>query len=350
LAENNRISIFCFSCHYWNFCPLACKIAHYLPTILMEMTDNTILKTYIYANGQVLCQHDGDHSAPRYFYIHDRLGSVRQMLDTSANVVKYYTYEPFGEVLEEGGTLTNYMMFTGQYFDTEIDQYYLRARQYDPHIALFTARDPIFGKFEEPLILHVYLYCGNDPVNFTDMNGEFAVVIGGSFSGNFTISAAHEFLVGNFGMVGYYLGLMPAVTEYVGVGGTAGAGFFFGKNTEETGWFNTKGWYGGWIQWAAWGASVSSGFGGVSLTLDVGFSPNAQKAQDLGGWFTEYGGSVTLPAPLHSIFWFQTYSATYSRSDTGIDLYTVSGGTGWSTWRGGWEGHRYRGYAQVQEW
>jgi len=144
-----------------------------LPTTLMEMTDtdNTILKTYIYANGQVLCRHDGDHSAPRYFYTHDRLGSVRQMVDTSANVVKYYTYEPFGEVLEEEGTLTNNMMFTGQYFDTEIDQYYLRARQYDPHISRFTARDPIRGKFEEPLTLHVYLYCINDPTNKIDLLG-----------------------------------------------------------------------------------------------------------------------------------------------------------------------------------
>ena len=59
------------------------------------------------------------------------------MIDTSANVVKYYTYEPFGEILEEEGTLSNYIMFTGQYFDSEIDQYYLRARQNDPHMARF---------------------------------------------------------------------------------------------------------------------------------------------------------------------------------------------------------------------
>jgi len=148
-----------------------------LPTTLMEMTDedNTILKTYIYvyppgrANGQVLCQNDGDYSAPRYFYIHDRLGSVRQIINTSANVVKYYTYEPFGKVLEEDGTLSNYMMFTGQYFDTEIDQYYLRARQYDPHISRFTARDPVFGQVEKPLTLHRYLYCLNDPINMIDL-------------------------------------------------------------------------------------------------------------------------------------------------------------------------------------
>ncbi|MHC4633161.1 MAG: RHS repeat-associated core domain-containing protein, partial [Planctomycetota bacterium] len=142
-----------------------------LPTTLMEMTDNTILKTYIYANGQVLCQHDGDYSAARYFYIHDRTGSTRQIINTSASVVKYYTYEPFGEVLEEDGTLSNKMMFTGQYFDTEIDQYYLRARQYDPYISRFTARDPVYGKFEKPMTLHRYLYCINNPINNLDPSG-----------------------------------------------------------------------------------------------------------------------------------------------------------------------------------
>ncbi|MDH4240644.1 MAG: RHS repeat-associated core domain-containing protein [Phycisphaerae bacterium] len=144
-----------------------------LPTTLMEIDPNIgfIFKTYIYANGQVFSQHDGDYSAPRYFYIHDRLGSVRQIINTSGSIIRYYTYEPFGEVLEEDGTLTNNMMFTGQYFDTEIVQYYLRARQYDPHINRFTARDPIRGKLEEPMTLHRYLYCLNDPINCIDPRG-----------------------------------------------------------------------------------------------------------------------------------------------------------------------------------
>jgi len=163
-----------------------------LPTILMEMTDNTILKTYIYANGQPLCQNDGDYSAPRYFYIHDRLGSVRQIINTSGSVVRYYTYEPFGEVLEEDGTLTNYMMFTGQYFDSEIDQYYLRARQYDPHISRFTTRDPVFGTFEQPLTLHKYLYCATDPVNKIDPTGLWTFYITGTGLASFGWSGVRQ--------------------------------------------------------------------------------------------------------------------------------------------------------------
>lgn len=136
---------------------------------------NSIKKAYIYANSQILAQHDGDYTASRYFYLHDRLGSVRQMVDTAGNVVKLYTYKPFGETLEDEGTLTNPFKFTGQWFDSEIDEYYLRARQYNPHLARFTSRDPVFGKYKEPLTLHKYLYGENDPINLFDPNGASSI-------------------------------------------------------------------------------------------------------------------------------------------------------------------------------
>jgi RHS repeat-associated protein len=119
-------------------------------------------------NSQIIAQHDGSYSASRYFYLHDRLGSVRMIIDTSANVVNYYTYEPFGQTIESGGTLNNPFMFTGQYFDSEINEYYLRNRQYHPHIGRFTTRDLIAGQFDNPLSLHKYLYCENEPVNWID--------------------------------------------------------------------------------------------------------------------------------------------------------------------------------------
>ena len=51
-----------------------------------------------------------------------------QIINQSGSLEKYYTFEPFGKTLEEGGTLTNSFMFTGQYYDSEIGEYYLRAR------------------------------------------------------------------------------------------------------------------------------------------------------------------------------------------------------------------------------
>ena len=45
---------------------------------------------------------------------------------------------------------------------------------YDTQTRRFTSRDPVTGKFKEPLSLHKYLYCLNDPVSKIDPKGEFA--------------------------------------------------------------------------------------------------------------------------------------------------------------------------------
>jgi len=105
-----------------------------LPTILLEINPSTgsLTKTYIYANSEILAQHDGDTSADRYFYLHDRLGSVRLVIDEAGAVQNYYTYEPFGQTIESGGTLDNPFRFTGQLYDEdalvqrELDDFHLR--------------------------------------------------------------------------------------------------------------------------------------------------------------------------------------------------------------------------------
>jgi len=144
----------------------------------IDTADSSIKKTYIYANSQIIAQHDGDHTANRYFYQHDRLGNVRQIIKPDGlygSLANHYTYAPFGELFptEVSETVSNSFRFTGQFYDSEIAQYYLRARQYDPHLYRFTGRDLIDGKFEEPLTLHKYLYCINDPVNKIDPTGKW---------------------------------------------------------------------------------------------------------------------------------------------------------------------------------
>ena len=118
-------------------------------------------------------------SDERLFYIHDRLGSVRLVVDALGDVLNSYTYDPAGLAFPEETheTVYNPFLFTGQWFDPEIQQYYLRARMYDPRLGVFTSRDPVLGKFQEPLTLHTYLYCINDPVNSIDLNGRSRVFV-----------------------------------------------------------------------------------------------------------------------------------------------------------------------------
>ena len=164
-----------------------------LPVILLEIDPDasdpnaSVVKTYLYAHAQILAQHDGHYAESIYFYLHDRLGSVRQVIDADGAVANTYTYEPFGlpfasEVAE---TVSNPWQFTGQYFDAEIAQYYLRARMYDPAIYRFTGRDPDLGQWTEPLTLHRYLYCLNDPIDRIDLTGEFSY-------GEILVTTAHR--------------------------------------------------------------------------------------------------------------------------------------------------------------
>jgi RHS repeat-associated protein len=148
-----------------------------VPAVLLVLdanNNNAILKTYIHANGEVLAQHDGDHTADRYFYLHDRLGSVRQIIDDAGSVVNCYTYDPWGLPVgnETQETISNMYLFAGYVWDSEISQYHCYRRQYDPVLWRFTNRDPVTGNYEEPMSLHKYLYCGNDSINKTDPTGE----------------------------------------------------------------------------------------------------------------------------------------------------------------------------------
>jgi RHS repeat-associated protein len=173
-----------------------------LPTILCEfdLDDSSLTYSYIYAESQVLTQleHGYDSQAEvftledRLFYLHDRLGSIREVVDfddispvdgieDTPVVVAGYTYNPYGqdhssECFENTG-LHNPFKYTGQWYDPEISQYYLRARMYDPQLMRFTGRDPVRGKFADPLMLHKYLYCQNNSINRVDPNGKIVSLV-----------------------------------------------------------------------------------------------------------------------------------------------------------------------------
>lgn len=227
-----------------------------LPVILMELNGSSIEKTYIYANSQIIAQHTGEPSAiNQYFFLHDRLGSVRLVMEPDGDVKNRYIYEPFGDLyensvdFEEEVPACGSFRFTGQYFDSEIEQYYLRARQYYPYIGRFTSRDLVFGQFEDTLTLHRYLYCKNNPLNFVDPAGLWTFHITGSGMASFGWSGVRQSGIvidddGNIGWMnttgigvgtpgaslGVSIGLTNADTIYdlVGVGASVGGSYTAG--------------------------------------------------------------------------------------------------------------------------
>jgi RHS repeat-associated protein len=101
--------------------------------------------------------------------LYDGLGTTRALTDTVGAVQEAFNYTPFGEAtgFDPESTITNHL-FTGEAFDDDLGQYYLRARMYDPAIGRFTASDPA-DDFKNKL--HKYLYCANNPINYVDPSG-----------------------------------------------------------------------------------------------------------------------------------------------------------------------------------
>ena len=68
---------------------------------------------------------------------------------------------------------SNPFRYRGYYLDTETGLYYLQSRYYDPAIGRFISAD---GQLNGGILgNNLYSYCENDPVNYYDPNGEFAV-------------------------------------------------------------------------------------------------------------------------------------------------------------------------------
>ncbi|MCB2343289.1 AHH domain-containing protein [Clostridium estertheticum] len=102
----------------------------------------------------------------RYYYAQDEQGSTIFITDSNQSVRNEYCYDAFGNVLESNEDVHNRITYTGQQFDGITNQYYLRARFYNPVIGRFTQEDVYRGDG-----LNLYSYCGSNPVGYFDPSG-----------------------------------------------------------------------------------------------------------------------------------------------------------------------------------
>ncbi|MCU7841781.1 MAG: hypothetical protein KZQ94_20695, partial [Candidatus Thiodiazotropha sp. (ex Troendleina suluensis)] len=147
--------------------------------VLIE-DDGTSTVSYTYGDDLISQRRNGVAS----YYHYDGLGSTRSLTDSLGNLSDTYDYEAFGEVLSHTGSTENSYLFAGEQFDNTLNQYYLRARYYDPSQGRFTQQDTWMGNNYDPVTLHKYLYANADPGNMVDPSGNFSL---GSFGTAFNI-------------------------------------------------------------------------------------------------------------------------------------------------------------------
>ena len=133
--------------------------------VITESKENGTEVHYTYGNGLLS---DGSHT-----FLTDALGSTRGLVDNSEQLTDSYSYTPYGTLSSHEGTSENSFLFTGEQWDSETDNYYLRARYYDPAISRFLSRDTYDGKLNDPLSQNHYLYAGGNPVMYVDPSGHF---------------------------------------------------------------------------------------------------------------------------------------------------------------------------------
>ncbi len=147
--------------------------------------------TFLYHNGEILaeCGEDGE-PVSRYVYgsglshvqtlrdgvyhayHRDEQGSTAYMTGPGGGVENSYRYDAFGNLLERKETVPNRILYTGQRYDQETGQYYLRARYYNPVVGRFLQEDTYHGDG-----LNLYAYCGNNPVVYYDPSGHDSAAV-----------------------------------------------------------------------------------------------------------------------------------------------------------------------------
>ena len=149
----------------------------------------------IYSNiGLVpLCGATINNNDDPYFIISDHLNSSSILVDNSGNIAEVSDYKPFGTEAYNNKTveLDNDYGFTGKLLDSETDLQYFGARYLDNNVARFISMDSVGLNLHDkeelkrlsnqelqsilsnPQLLNSYSYSANNPIVYTDPNGNF---------------------------------------------------------------------------------------------------------------------------------------------------------------------------------
>ena len=105
-------------------------------------------------------------SLSRYYYSVDEQNSNGLITYKYGKIRNVYWHDAFGNVIKSREYVNNRIKYTSQRFDEITQQYYLRAKFYNPVVGRFTQEDIYRGDG-----LNLYAYCGNNPVGYYDPSG-----------------------------------------------------------------------------------------------------------------------------------------------------------------------------------
>jgi len=127
-----------------------------------------------------------DASLDIQYYLQDHLGSSSVLADAAGRVIEETAYYPFGEPRHTWkaefaeDTVPNHYGYSQKERDDETGLHYFDMRYLSGPLARFTRVDPAIDDLpeealEDPQHLHAYAFARNNPINYTDPDGQFAL-------------------------------------------------------------------------------------------------------------------------------------------------------------------------------
>ena len=156
-----------------------------------DAINGRIIRSYTYGPGvdniQSMTIYNEDDTTETYYYIKDLSNTVHALVNGNSEIVEYYYYDAFGnfKIMDDyylwipESVYGNRFLFQGREYDYDTALYYFRARWYEPETGRWLSPDPIGISGG----LNLYVFCGNDPVNFIDPTGNGGVQFGDWFLG-----------------------------------------------------------------------------------------------------------------------------------------------------------------------
>ena len=205
----------------------------------------------------------GNGSWTPYNIGRDVQGSITHVLNENGILVEAYYYDPWGNVapmdgwyestdslaIEEWGGTSFYSKiigshgYTGHEIIPGLGIYNANARLYDPMTGRFLSPDPLIQNPESTQNFNRYSYCLNNPLKYTDPDGEFVTwritansfQLGLNFGGfGFGIETAwgeNGYSIGVYGEVGFRLGGFVDCTVQHSIGYSTEKNMAYSKTT-----------------------------------------------------------------------------------------------------------------------
>ena len=148
--------------------------------LIAELSEDPIYFTYDGSFNLVGFEWNG----AAYYYRYDIFGDVVGIVNAAGETLCTYTYDLWGAITGITGDQTlaerNPIRYRGYYYDNETGFYYLETRYYDPQVKRFLSYDDLESFFygAEEDMESLFVYCGNNPVCFLDVDGRALIING----------------------------------------------------------------------------------------------------------------------------------------------------------------------------